>query len=335
MSSSNDRVIDDFGRHLRLEKDRSEHTIRAYTRDLVNLQSYIEREPDISWDDMTLNDLRGWLAAMSAEGASRATISRRVASARTFCRWAKRRGVITSDPTLRLTAPRRHATLPSVLREDQAEKLLTDAQGAGTDTADRTSDVDARAKHHAPADANAAPGAQDARLAAGVQLRDRALLEVLYATGMRVGELVALDLRDIDETNRLIRVMGKGRKERMVPFGVPAQQALRDWLSSQGRSVLANERSGDALWLGARGGRLDQRVVRSVVHTAAQRVGDGVDVSPHGLRHSAATHLVEGGADLRTVQEFLGHASLATTQIYTHVSAERLRSSFQQAHPRA
>lgn len=342
MASTNDEVIEQFLRHLRLEKDRSDHTVRAYATDLRSLQSYLEREPDVRWRDMSLNDLRGWLASMSSHGVSRATLNRRVASARSFCRWAKRRGVLDTDPSLRLAAPRRTATLPTVLRQDQAEAIVGgDATStAGADgTVDATSGASSNAASgaarrpgpaHAEASADETGHAQESKSA--VELRDHALLEILYATGMRVGELVSLNRTDVDEGNRLIRVMGKGRKERMVPYGVPAQRALTQWLR-HGRPALATGRSGDALWLGARGGRLDQRVVRSVVHEAAQ--AHGTDIAPHGLRHSAATHLVEGGADIRTVQEYLGHASLATTQIYTHVSAERLRRSFEQAHPRA
>jgi integrase/recombinase XerC len=167
-----------------------------------------------------------------------------------------------------------------------------------------------------------------------IHLRDRGMLELLYATGIRVGELVSLDVDDIDFGSNLARVMGKGSKERMVPFGLPAATALQGWLQLGRPQVLA-QKSGPALFLGRRGGRVDPRQVRTAVHQVLQNVPDVPDMGPHGLRHSAATHLLEGGADLRTVQEMLGHASLATTQIYTHVSVERLRRSYQLAHPRA
>ena len=157
---------------------------------------------------------------------------------------------------------------------------------------------------------------------------------MLYATGVRVGELVALDLGDLDHERRVVRVLGKGNKQRSVPYGVPAAAALADYLA-RARDELARGASGQAVFLGVRGGRLDQRAVRKLVHARLADVPDAPDLGPHGLRHSAATHLLEGGADLRSVQELLGHASLATTQIYTHVSAERLRSVYQQAHPRA
>jgi integrase/recombinase XerC len=164
-------------------------------------------------------------------------------------------------------------------------------------------------------------------------VRDRAVLELLYATGIRVGELVGLDLNDIDRERRVIRVLGKGDKERTVPLGLPAAQALDDWCAA-GRPVLAGSAAASALFVGARGRRVDPRTVRRLVHARLAAAG-APDLGPHGLRHSAATHLLEGGADLRSVQELLGHASLATTQIYTHVSVERLRASYDRAHPRA
>lgn len=166
-----------------------------------------------------------------------------------------------------------------------------------------------------------------------IGLRDLAIMELLYATGIRVGELCALDVDDIDRSRRVVRVFGKGRKERSVPYGVPAGEVLERWLA-EARPMLAREGSGPAVFLGARGGRIDQRAVRRMVHERIAVV-DAPDLGPHGLRHTAATHLLEGGADLRSVQELLGHASLATTQIYTHVSSERLRQAYQQAHPRA
>ena len=167
-----------------------------------------------------------------------------------------------------------------------------------------------------------------------VALRDRAVLELLYATGVRVSELCGLDLDDIDHARRVIRVLGKGQRERTVPYGVPAERAVRAWLDD-GRSHLATERSGPALFLGARGGRLDPRAVRRTVHDAVDSVPGAADMGPHGLRHTAATHLLEGGADLRSVQELLGHATLATTQLYTHVTVERLRAIHDRTHPRS
>lgn len=310
---SNAAVIQDFLEHLQLEKGRSEHTIRAYEQDLNSLLTYLEREPDVTWPAVSLNDLRSWLAKLSDAGSARTTLARRVASVRTFFRWAKRTGLVTTDPSLRLTAPRRARTLPSVLQADQAAAVM-----------DAFTPAPAVQKHPEPS-----------KQLSPMALRNHAMLEVLYATGMRVGELIAIDIPDVDLDARLIRVMGKGRKERMVPFGLPAATALASYLGEHGRTTLVNDKSGDALFLGARGGRVDPRIVREVVQSATAMTEGAPRVGPHGLRHTAATHLVEGGADLRTVQEYLGHASLATTQIYTHVSADRLRQSFTQAHPRA
>jgi integrase/recombinase XerC len=292
-----------FSRHLGAERGLSRHTQRAYLGDLRNLMSY-ERDRGITdLPDIRLSDLRSWLAAQSEAGAARSTLARRAASARAFLRWATRTGLIESDPALRLVAPRRLKSLPGVLKQDEVSAAMDLAAVAADD--------------------------QDA-----VHLRDRAMLELLYATGIRVGELVGLDVDDISFGANLARVMGKGAKERTVPFGLPAAIALQGWLRL-GRGQVVTAGSGPALFLGRRGGRVDPRQVRSAVHQILQHLPDTPDVGPHGLRHSAATHLLEGGADLRAVQEMLGHASLATTQIYTHVSADRLKHSYQQAHPRA
>ncbi|HEY5249033.1 MAG TPA: tyrosine recombinase XerC [Dermatophilaceae bacterium] len=292
-----------FARYLGAERGLSEHTQRAYLGDLRDLMSF-ERDRGITeLSDVSLSDLRSWLAAQSENGAARSTLARRAASARVFLRWATRSGVIEADPSLRLVAPKRVRSLPGVLRQDEVSAVLDLAAVVADD--------------------------QDA-----MHLRDRAMLELLYASGIRVGELVGLDIDDVFFDFNLVRVLGKGAKERTVPFGIPAAAALQGWLHL-GRGQVATAGSGPALFLGRRGGRVDPRQVRSAVHRLLQQVPDAPDVGPHGLRHSAATHLLEGGADLRTVQEMLGHASLATTQIYTHVSVERLKRSYQQAHPRA
>ena len=323
-------LVDDFVRYLRSERNRSEHTIRAYTSDVTHLgrdlatrrrsempidersggeRSGGERSGDIADGDLdaalvaaTLVDLRSWLSAQAQNDAARATIARRAAAARTFYRWATRTGRVTADPSLRLVAPRRRGRLPAVLRQADAAALLDVAAMAADDDDP-------------------------------IHVRNRAVLELLYASGIRVGELVAIDIDDVDLSTDMVRVTGKGAKERVVPFGIPARQALRAWLAL--RSRLATSDSGAALFLGRRGRRVDQRQVREVVHGLVAHVRDAPDLGPHGLRHSAATHLLEGGADLRVVQEMLGHASLATTQLYTHVSVDRLRRSYQQAHPRA
>lgn len=298
-----DEVIDDFERYLRAEAGRSAHTIRAYLGDLRSLRGYLAAVGLQRPADIDLAVLRSWLADQAGDGAARRTIGRRAAAVRTFLRWAERTGRLPTDPSVRLVARGREHTLPPVLTAQHAAGLMTLA-------AVRADDDDP------------------------VHLRDRAMVELLYATGVRVGELVGLDVDDADLHDRVMRVFGKGAKERMVPFGLPARDAVRDWLS-RGRPQLAVVGSGAALFLGRRGRRINQRQVRTAVHELLSHVAEAPDLGPHGLRHSAATHLLDGGADLRSVQELLGHASLATTQIYTHVSVDRLRHSYQQAHPRA
>lgn len=297
------RAVDGFAAFLRAERDRSEHTVRAYSGDVGNLMDHLVRLGRSDLDGLDVATLRSWLSRQRTQGRSRATVARRASAARTFTAWANREGLLRTDPGRVLASPKGGRTLPGVLRTDQAATLLA---AVGDDATD-----------HEP-----------------VALRDRALLELLYATGIRVGELVGLDLADLDDSLRVVRVIGKGRKERSVPYGQPAQQAVDDWLRL-GRPVLARPESGDALYVGVRGRRLGTRMVREIVHRRLRAVPDAPDLGPHGLRHTAATHLLEGGADLRSVQELLGHSSLATTQIYTHVSIERLRRTYERAHPRA
>jgi integrase/recombinase XerC len=296
-------VLGDFERHLVSERDRSQHTVRAYVGDVASLLDHVHRRRTSGLADLDLRTLRSWLARLRSQGRSRATLARRASAARTFTSWAHRVGLLEDDPGAALDSPRRRRILPEVLRADQAAEALS-----------------ALVEEAGPGDP--------------VVLRDSALLELLYAGGLRVGELVGLDADDIDHDRRLVRVLGKGRKERSVPIGVPAERALQAWLRG-GRPVMAAADSGPALFLGVRGRRIDPRTVRRVVHARVSAVPGTPALGPHGLRHSAATHLLEGGADLRSVQELLGHASLATTQIYTHVSAERLRQAYLQAHPRA
>jgi integrase/recombinase XerC len=261
--------------------------------------------------DIDITVLRGWLGRQAGAGLSRATMARRVASARAFTAWAHRRGLTDTDAGDRLTAPAVHRELPGVLTRAQADAMLAAAEPPGS----------------TPAESLVGPEG-------AVVLRDLAMGWLFYATGIRVAELVGLDVSDLDEGRRTVRVLGKGAKERVVPYGVPADRALRAW-TTEGRPQLATVPNGPALFLGVRGRRIDVRTVRTVVHRLVARVPGAPDIGPHGLRHTAATHLLEGGADLRTVQELLGHATLATTQIYTHVSVERLRSTYEQAHPRA
>ena len=296
-------ALSGFEAQLRDERGSGPNTVRAYTGDVRSLLTFTAEQGALEPADLDLMLLRSWLAAMDRAAAARATLARRAAAARAFTAWACRRGLMEADPALRLTAPSPHRRIPEVLRPGQVREVLAVAA--------------ARADDRDPS-----------------HIRDKAMLELLYATGIRVSELVGLDQADLDWSRNAVRVLGKGAKERVVPFGVPAGSALTEWMDA-GRPRLATDRSADALFLGARGGRVDSRVVRRAVHRVLGFVPDVADLGPHGLRHSMATHLLEGGADLRTVQEVLGHSSLATTQIYTHVSIERLRSSYDQAHPRA
>lgn len=296
--------LEDYAEYLRLERGRSEHTVRAYLGDVTSLLLFVCRTPTAATlADLDLRTLRGWLGAQAAAGVARTTLARRTSSAKGFTAWAQRTGRMETDPGVRLVAPRAHRTLPPVLRQEQAAEAMAAAESGA---------------------------AQEDPIA----LRDRLIVELLYSTGIRVGELCGLDIGDVDGDRRVLRVLGKGDKERVVPYGRPAEDALDAWLRA-GRPALVTDRSADALLLGRRGGRLDQRQARTVVHDVVQAVPGAPDLAPHGLRHSAATHLLEGGADLRVVQEVLGHSSLATTQLYTHVSVARLRAVHDQAHPRA
>ena len=293
-------AVDRFERHLALERNLSPHSVRAYLTDVVGLLDHVARMGRADLADLDARALRSWLARLRSTGAARSTLARRAAAARTFTAFAQRAGLTDTDAGAQLVSPRPHRTLPPVLRADEAVALVDQ------------------------------PPVDEGPLG----LRDRLVLELLYATGIRVGELVRLDVDDVDRHRRVVRVIGKGDKERTVPYGAPAERALDDWLRT-GRPELATAGSGPALVLGAKGRRVDPRTVRRLVHDHLAHVPGAPDLGPHGLRHSAATHLLEGGADLRSVQELLGHASLSTTQIYTHVSVERLRAAFHQAHPRA
>jgi integrase/recombinase XerC len=295
-------LLTDYERHLTAERDLSKHSVRAYLGDVADLIDHLTRLGHDDLNGLDLRVLRSWLAKQQSLGKARSTMSRRATAARVFTAWAQRTGRIATDPGALLASPKPHKTLPGVLGQADTRAVLNAAAVAADD-------------------------------GSPVGLRDLAIMELLYATGIRVGELCALDVDEVDRSRRVVRVFGKGRKERSVPYGVPAAAALDTWLQTA-RPKLVQPGSGPALFLGARGGRIDQRTVRRLVHARIDAV-DAPDLSPHGLRHTAATHLLEGGADLRSVQEMLGHSSLATTQIYTHVSAERLRRAYEQAHPRA
>ncbi|HVW81214.1 MAG TPA: tyrosine recombinase XerC [Mycobacteriales bacterium] len=286
--------------HLTFERGLAQHTVRAYAVDLDSLLGHAVRMGRATVAAIDIGVLRSWLAQLHSRGLSRATLARRASAARMFIGWACRDGLADVDAGARLATPRVQRKLPEVLRVDQAAEVMKAAAQDGSP----------------------------------IGLRDAAIVELLYATGARVGELCAANIGDLDRERRALRLFGKGAKERVVPLGLPALRAAEAWLNS-GRPVIAGPASPPALLLGARGGRLDPRAAREAVHRRLRAVAGVSDLGPHALRHSAATHLLEGGADLRSVQELLGHATLATTQIYTHVSIERLRKTYESAHPRA
>jgi integrase/recombinase XerC len=297
------KAADGFERYLTAERGRSAHTVRAYRGDVDALLIHAVTEGIRTLEGLDLGTLRRWLGEQSAAGLSRSTLARRAATARSFTAWALREELLEADPALRLKAPKREQNLPAVLQQQQIRRLmesLSDAAAGGDPAA----------------------------------VRDCAMVELLYATGIRVGELVGTDIDELNPERRTLTVLGKGNKERVVPYGVPAAEAIAAWLAI-GRPALATPQSGPALFLGKRGGRIDPRTVRAVVGRVFGDLGDTSATGPHTLRHSAATHLLDGGADLRAVQEILGHSSLATTQLYTHVSVDRLREGYKQAHPRA
>nr|WP_274638226.1 tyrosine recombinase XerC [Microbacterium bovistercoris] len=297
-----DPAADAYARHLSEVRRLSPATVRAYRSDLADLRTAIG---DLPLEQVGLENLREWLWTATRRGDARSTIARRTAAARGFFAWAAETGMIPADPSVRLVAPKRGRTLPHVATADGMAALL---------------------------DAMAAAAADGDPIA----LRDHAIIELLYGAAVRVSELCALDLDDFDHERRTVRVVGKGAKERVVPYGLPAARALDAYLV-RGRPTLRARGTAPtaSTFLGARGGRIGPRTVYELVAHALGPVVGTQTVGPHALRHSAATHLLDGGADLRTVQELLGHASLGTTQIYTHVSSERLLATYRLAHPRA
>lgn len=304
MSENFEKLLTAFERNLKVERNLSPHTIRAYMGDLNSLLLHLEKLGLSDINVLELTHLRSWLANQAVKGGARTTLARRAVSVRMFTRWALKNKFLSSDVGATLATPKGHRTLPGVLDVNNAQIAM---------------------------DSMATRAAQEQT---PISLRDVAMVELLYATGARVGELCGLDIGDIDYSRNTIRVLGKGDKERVIPIGRPAVAALESYLKD-GREALVSAQSANAVFLGLRGKRIDQRTVRTVVYEALSAI-EGVErMGPHALRHSAATHLLEGGADLRTVQEILGHASLATTQIYTHVSSARLHKVFKQAHPRA
>ena len=299
-------VGEQWGEYLRLSRRMSKHTVDAYLGDLRALLEYLGLGWDVLpgelGDALTQRRIRSWLADTLARGGARSTIARHTAAIRNFTAWAVREEILASDPAATLTSPRADQRLPTPLDESDARALVNLARAEALD---------------------GSPS----------QMRTWAILELTYACGLRVSEVCALDVSSLNREALTVRVLGKGNKERVVPYGPPAQEALDHWLV-RGRPQLAGDASGSALFPGERGGRIDPRVVRSMVHKMAAKA-DVHDIAPHGLRHSTATHLLQGGADLRAVQEMLGHASLATTQRYTHVDTARLSAIYQRAHPRA
>jgi integrase/recombinase XerC len=297
-------LLDGYVWHLRGQRNLAEHTVRAYRTDLLNLFTHLDRLGIDSLEAVDLRALRSWLAKQHALGHARATLQRRAAAARVFFGWARETGQLTTDPAANLRSPKITRVLPATLDRAIAAQMLDEAIATARE------------------------------VGGPVAARDVAVLEILYSTGIRVSELCGLNLNDLDRERRVIRVFGKGSKERTVPVGAPALRAVEAWLEKARPQLITGE-SGQAIFIGERGRRIDPRVVRRIVHRSLRMTEGAPDLGPHGLRHAMATHLLEGGADLRSVQEILGHASLATTQIYTHVTNERLRTAFQQAHPRA
>lgn len=326
-------AAEDFAEYARVVLGRSENTVRGYRADLALLEGCID-----TFDQFTLDALRAWLAQALREGKARATLARRTAAVRAFSTWAYKQGYLEQDVAARLVTPKVSRPLPVVVRPDTAREMVAGgSQGSGNHNGEASDGGNGGGNHAAAGDTGAAEvkGAQSAGPEA---LRDHAMLELLYATGIRVGELTGLDVGDVDLERKVAKVTGKGDKQRVVPFGEPAALAVAEWLEL-GRPEIAARGCGGAtgdraLFLGSRGKRIDPRQVRRVVERAAQAAG-AAGATPHSLRHSAATHLLEGGADLRVVQELLGHSSMQTTQIYTHVSAQRLKAVYDQAHPRA
>lgn len=294
LSPNLEAILMDFLDELTYSRGLSDATVRAYKSDLVPLLTGLD-----TIHNLTTSTIRAHLGARHAAGAARSTLARLTTSIRQFCSWLVARQILDTDPSARLSSPKKHQHLPEVLSPERMEDAIDQVSHDDSPTA----------------------------------ARDLAIVELLYATGMRVEELCNTDIADVDFAGHVVSVVGKGNKQRIVPFGKPAEAALKGWLKIRG-DMLASSSPTDtqadtqALFLGVRGGRLNPRQARRIVHKWA-------DVSPHALRHSAATAMVEGGADLRVVQEMLGHSSLATTQIYTHVSTDRLREVHKRAHPRA
>ena len=302
MGTSLEKAIHGYESYLSAERGYSKNTVRAYLADVQDLIGFIKKQNIENVEDLNLEHLRSWLWQATQNGLTKSTIARKSASVRSFSAWALKNELSDQDAAIRLRSPKAGRTLPKVVSRESLKTVFDELISKATEDNPQG-------------------------------IRDLVAVELLYASGARVSELVGLNLESIDYSRKLLRVMGKGSKERMIPFGQPAQDALDMWIRVA-RPKLATESSGQALLLNSRGTRIGVRQVYSLVANLLAGTPTGA-AGPHSLRHSAATHLLDGGADLRAVQEMLGHASLGTTQIYTHVSVERLRAGYQNAHPRA
>ncbi len=291
-------AMERFLAHLRVVRNLSGHSLSAYGTDLVQLADFLETRSVTDPAAVTHLDIRGWLGALREKGLARASVSRKLAAVRSFFRWLHREGLVPADPGATLRTPRKEKRLPIYLSREEVERLLAAPSGPGL-----------------------------------MPRRDRAILEVLYSSGMRVSELSGLDESDLDLRAGVARVLGKGRRERLAGLGSHAVDALRAYLSGKHRS--SRVRHVEAVFVNRSGTRLSPRGIQRVVARWLRAAGLDPRISPHKLRHSFATHLLDAGADLRSVQELLGHRNLATTQIYTHVTASRLREVYDRAHPRA
>ena len=291
-------AVEFFLGYLRTARNLARHSLAAYGTDLLQLAGFLEKRGTTDPAAVTHLDLRAWLGEVKAAGRARATVARKLAAARSMFRWLHREGMLPAYPAAALRSPKKERKLPRFLSREEMERLLAAPKGDGL-----------------------------------AEVRDRAILETLYSSGVRVSELAALEESDLDLRAGVARVLGKGRKERLAGLGSFAVKALRAYVAARRRSPAA--RRSDALFENRRGGRLSTRGIQRILAKRLAEAGLDPRISPHKIRHSFATHLLDAGADLRSVQELLGHRDLATTQIYTHVSAGRLREVYDRAHPRA
>lgn len=291
--------LDQFLRYLQAEQHASDHTVNHYSRDIRQFLDYMDREGITDYAAVTYIHVRAYLAEMHVREYARRSIARKLSALRSFYLYMLREGAVSANPFAQVQTPKLDKKLPKFMYPEEVAALLS------------------------------APD-----LTTPIGLRDRAVMETLYASGMRVGELVGMDTDSIDYANGVALVMGKGSKERYVPLGEYALQSLRDY-AELGRPQLLRSPSEPALFLNSRGGRIHDRSIRRFIDEYVIKTSELRKISPHVLRHTFATHLLEAGADLRTVQEFLGHANISTTQIYTHVTRDHLQSVYNRAHPRA